>query len=403
VLFLGLEGTTTIRAFRKERKFAASYRQNVDNNTAAMLNFLSAQRWLGLRIELLGMIISFSLTLTIVCANESLGIPPGFVGLVVQWSVFFSTILNYFFLRVSESEARITSIERVHETTNLPQEASWETDPSINLDPIWPSNGELEFSKVSMRYRKDLPLALDSVSFKLSPGTRCGIVGRTGSGKTSLTTCLFRLVEIESGSISLDGVNLSKLGLSDVRGRPNAMRMIPQDPFLFCGSLRDCLDPFQMATDQKILEALQAVNHRGAHERGKDILNDRVEEGGSNFSVGERQLLCMARAIVDEPRLLVLDEATASIDSATDAFIQKMLRSKFQETTLLTVAHRINTVADYDVILVMDDGCAVEFGPPDTLLKDPKGLFTSLVEATGTESAAELRKIARESATSARN
>jgi ABC-type multidrug transport system fused ATPase/permease subunit len=391
---VGLEGSTTIRAFRVERKFAASFRMKVDKNSSAMLNFLSSQRWLGLRIELLGSSVTFLVCLIIVCFNGTLKINPGLVGLVVQWSVVFSAALNFFFIRLSESEAKITSIERIHQTSSLPMEAAWETDPSMSLDPSWPKTGALEFDHVCMRYRKDLPLALDSVSFKLGPGTRCGVVGRTGSGKTSLTTSLFRLVEIESGSIVLDGIDLTKIGLSDVRGRSNGMRIIPQDPVLFAGTLRDCLDPFQTEDDSKLLEALQAVNHNGAKDRGLDVLNDKIDEGGSNYSVGERQLLCLARAIVEEPRVLVLDEATASVDSATDGFIQKMLRTSFRETTLVTIAHRLNTIMDYDVVLVMDEGRAAEFGPPKVLLQDDNGIFTSLVEATGAETASYLRSIA---------
>lgn len=167
-----LEGVTTIRAYKKEEKFIQFFQQSVDRNSSAMLNFEAAQRWLGLRIELLGATIGFTLTTTIVCANDRLQIPAGLVGLVVQWSIFFTTALNYFFIRFAESEGRITSVERIHEMTCLPLEASWETDPSFGLDPKWPSKGEIEFENVCMRYRDNLPLALNSVSFKLSSGVR---------------------------------------------------------------------------------------------------------------------------------------------------------------------------------------------------------------------------------------
>ena len=361
------------------------------------MNYLAAQRWLGVRIEVLGTSVFFALSVIIVCFNNYLRIPPGLVGFALQWAVVFSAALNFFFLRLTESEARITSIERVRDASALPQENAWTTDKSMKLDPLWPSKGELIFDHVSMRYRSDLPLALDNVCFKLSPGMRCGVVGRTGSGKTSLTASLFRLVEIEAGSIILDGVDLAKIGLSDVRGRSNGLRILPQDPVLYAGTLRDCLDPFHSESDEKILEALQAVNHNGSHERGVAILNDPVEEGGSNFSVGERQLLCLARAIVEEPRVLVLDEATASVDTQSDSFIQQMLRTRFQNTTLLTIAHRLHTIMDYDLVIVMENGKCVELDHPSRLLEKSDGLFTSFVEATGPESSAELRKIAQTS------
>jgi ABC-type multidrug transport system fused ATPase/permease subunit len=200
---------------------------------------------------------------------------------------------------------------------------------------------------------------------------------------------LFRLVELESGSVLVDGVDLAKLGLSDVRGR---LSIIPQDPFLLAGTLRDCLDPFSISSDGDILEALKAVRLVGT-DADTSALDRRVDEGGSNFSVGERQLLCLARALLAKPTVLVLDEATASVDGETDVFIQRMLRTRFKNTTLLTVAHRLHTIMDYDTILVMDGGRAAEYGPPKRLIND-KGLFASLVASTGGESARALREIA---------
>ncbi len=424
----------TIRAFGMERYFVTKFQETVDRNSSAILNFVSAQRWLGLRIEVLGACITFLSCLLVVLANKSLQIPPGLVGLLIIWSVNLSIVLGFMFQRLSESEARITAIERICQILNLPQEAAFDTSPSVKLDPAWPTMGKLVFENVCMRYRPELPLSLDSVSFQLKPGTRCGVVrdscngsrlylydrllkkshiansfppctffycsqvGRTGAGKTSLTAALFRLVEVESGRIFLDGVDLSKIGLADVRGRPGGMAIIPQDPVLFAGTLRECLDPFGSYNhgdddDDKLWDALVAVQHRDAirgDRTREQVLNDKVDEGGCNYSVGERQLLCLARAIVEEPRLLVLDEATGSTDGATDASLQRMLRSRFQNTTMLTIAHRLDTIIDYDVVLVMDKSRVVEFGPPKELLEKPGGFFSNLVEAAGSDNKAQL-------------
>ncbi|CAB9498980.1 Oligomycin resistance ATP-dependent permease YOR1 [Seminavis robusta] len=373
-----LDGAVTIRAFKQHSFFVDIFHASVNRNSAAMLNFDAAQRWLALRIELLGSIITLSVCTFVVFGNGILMLPAGLVGFLIMWSIVFTTSLGFLLQRFTETEARITAIERVSATSELPQEAAWETDASFKLEPSWPSRGYLQFDNVCLRYREELPLALDSVSFEIPAGSRVGVVGRTGSGKSTLTVALFRLVEIESGYITLDGVDLSKIGLSDVRGRKSGLRIIPQDPVLFAGSLRDCIDPFRTATDEALLDALKAVNHAG-WERGLDVLSDCVEEGGANYSVGERQLLCLARAIVEEPRVLVMDEASASLDNESDKRIQKMLRERFAKTTMLTIAHRLDTILDYDSILVLDEGRVAEFGPPPELLSNPDGIFSALV------------------------
>lgn len=209
-------------------------------------------------------------------------------------------------------------------------------------------------------------------------------------GKSSLTVALFRLEEIESGCIRLDGVDLANLGLSDVRGRPNGMAIIPQDPFLTGSTLRECLDPFAANSDEDVLSALRAVRLASA-DATIDLLNTPLEEGGSNYSVGERQLLNLAAALLSKPKVLVCDEATASIDYESDAFVQRMLRERFQNTTLITVAHRLNTIMDYDLILVMDQGRAAEMGSPKELLSKEDGTFSKLVDATGEEASRALR------------
>lgn len=277
--------------------------------------------------------------------------------------------------------------------TSVPQEKSMATDAANSVPQSWPSQGKVEFENVCLRYRPGLPLALNQLSFAVYPGQRCGVVGRTGAGKSSLTVALFRIVELDSGRILLDGVDLANLGLSDVRGR--GMTIIPQDPFLTGTTLRECLDPFGKKHDDQILEALKTVR-LAAEDATIQVLDTQVQEGGSNYSVGERQLLNIAAALLSQPRVLVLDEATASIDYETDAFVQQMLRTRFINTTLITVAHRLNTIMDYDVILVMDGGRAAEMGPPKDLLLKEESLFSQLVDATGPEGSKALRRMVLE-------
>lgn len=384
----GLDGAATIRVFERADVFLRKFHDSVNSNSSAVLNYVSAQRWLGIRIELLGSSIVLVSSVLVVSLNETLQIDPGLVALLIIWSSNWTITLAYLVDAFSESEAAITSIERVHSMANLPEEKNMMTDPSMNLPEEWPDQGRISFDNVFLRYRKGLPLALKGLSFEISPGQRVGVCGRTGSGKSTMTLALFRLVEIESGRITIDGVDLATIGLSDVRGR---LSIIPQDPFLLAGTLRDCLDPFQGSNDNDILDALVAVRmaRKGQHE----LLENRVEEGGTNFSVGERQLLCLARSLLAKPKVLVMDEATASVDGETDAFIQKMLRTRFKNTTLLTVAHRINTIMDYDSVIVMDDGKAIEYGSPAELLQQ-NGAFAALVRSTGDESADALREMA---------
>ncbi len=298
-----------------------------------------------------------------------------------------TTILGFLIQAFGEAEAAITSIERMHSLEMLPQEKKMITSVDCRVDKSWPQKGELVFDNVSLRYRPGLPLSLDGLSFKVNHGERCAIVGRTGAGKSTLTTALFRLVEVEEGSISLDGVDLSTLGLSDVRGRRNGMFILPQDPAVFSGTIRSNLDPFLVHSDEDLVRALELIKFP------QTSLNEAVEEGGGNFSAGEKQLLCLARAMLANPCLLVLDEATSSCDRETDSSVQQMLRSQFPDTTLLTIAHRLDTIIDYDVVIVMENGRVAEMGSPRDLLSSC-GIFTDMVNATGPDSAAQLKLLA---------
>jgi ABC-type multidrug transport system fused ATPase/permease subunit len=390
-----LDGTSTIRAFDRGPYFSQLFQSSLDESSASMMNFLAAQTWLRVRVQIIGGTAVLFSVCFVVGLNDVLNISPGLAAMLIIWRSNFTICLGFMIQAISESEASMTSVERVLAMLQLPQEEEEVGATSTVLvkpEQQWPTSGKLEFASVSLRYRPGLPLSLDGLSFSLQSGQRCGVVGRTGAGKSTLTAALFRLVEIEEGRILLDGVDLANISLADVRGRKNGMTIIMQDPVLFAGTLRECLDPFGESSDEEVLDALISVRVANAANRGMSALEDYVEDGGKNFSVGERQLLCLGRAILARPRLLVLDEATASVDSETDAFIQKMLRTRFQGTTLLTIAHRLHTVIDYDVILALDNGKAVEFGTPAELLeKDDNGLFAGLVDSTGRESSSALR------------
>ena len=395
-MLTGMDGSTTIRIFGKSGHFQRHFKATVDENTGAMMNFMAAQRWLGARFQVLGSFVVLFAAFFVVLFNDHLKLDTGIIAMLIIWSTNFTITLGFFSQAVSETEAYLTSVERLQDMTNLPQEKRHETDDSVKLKSSWPDEGQLKFENVCLRYRPGLPLALNGLSFIAYPGQRIGVCGRTGAGKSTIAAALFRLCELESGKIILDGRDLSTLGLADVRGRKKGMCIIPQDPVLFSGSIRECLDPWGASTDDQILEALQIVQVADARQRGLEALEDYVDEGGRNFSVGERQLLCLARAVLAKPKVLVLDEATASVDGETDAFIQQMIRKRFSGTTMLTIAHRLNTIMDYDKVLVMDKGRVAEFGSPKDLLEDNNGLFSNLVDSTGNESSLVLRQMAQD-------
>jgi len=388
-----MDGAITIRVFDKEENFRRKFFHCMDSNNAAMLTFIAAHKWLGVHLEVISGIVIFFVILLVSVMQQKSRIEPGLAALLIIWSTNLTIIMGYIMDSTSESEAAITSVERINAMSTLPQEKSISPNGE-KVPPNWPRSGSLMFKQVYMRYRKDLPYALKGLSLELPSGKRCGVVGRTGAGKSSLAVALFRLVEIESGQIFLDDVDLSQLNLSQIRGRSGCMSIIPQDPVLFSGSIRDCLDPFNEWSNDVILEALDAVRLL-KQGRGIDSLEDPVAESGSNFSVGERQLLCMARALLAKPKFLVLDEATASVDGETDKFIQEMLRTRFKGCTLLTIAHRLNTIMDYDLIIAMDDGKVAEFDSPSKLLQDKNGVLSHLVDATGEESANALRAMVK--------
>ena len=299
-------------------------------------------------------------------------------GLIISYSLTLTEVLNWLVRQAADLENNIVAVERIKEYSEITNEPDWTTvaPPPSN----WPANGSIQFKQYSMRYREGLGLVLKSVNANIKGGEKIGIVGRTGSGKSSLTVALFRLVEPASGSIIIDGIDISKIGLHELRTK---LTIIPQDPVLFSGTLRINLDPFQHHSDEDIWNALKLAH---LHEFVNSLeagLQNEIAEGGENMSIGQRQLICLARALLRKTKVLILDEATAAIDLETDDLIQATIRSEFKDCTILTIAHRLNTIMDYDRIMVLDNGSLIEFDSPKTLVEDQNSIFHSMVTKSG--------------------
>lgn len=280
-----------------------------------------------------------------------------------------------------ETENHMTSVERLQHFANIPREALKAPVGSFPPPADWPSQGCVTFENISMRYRSELPLVLDGLSFEVSAGERVGVVGRTGCGKSSMMLALLRVVEPEGGRVLIDGVDVKSVALQRLRGE--ALSLIPQDAYLFIGSVRDNLDPFRASDDATLWSALQRSYMSDAIE-AMGGLSASIADGGENLSAGQRQLLCIARVMLRRSRVVLMDEATANIDMATDALIQRSVREAFKGCTVLTIAHRLDTVLDSDQIMVFDAGKLAERGPPKHLLA-AGGAFAALAHRHGIE------------------
>ena len=253
-------------------------------------------------------------------------------------------------------------------------------DPEKRPQAEWPEVGNVSFKNFGLRYREGLDLVIKNISCSILGGEKIGIVGRTGAGKSSLTVALFRIVEAAEGLIEIDDTDISKIGLHDLR---NKLTIIPQDPVLFSGSLRMNLDPFNKHKDQELWQVLELSNLKDFVNGLEKGLLHEISEGGENLSVGQRQLVCLARALLRKTKVLILDEATAAVDLETDDLIQSTIRKEFANCTVLTIAHRLNTIMDYDKIMVLDRGELKEFNTPNILLEDPQSIFYSLAKDAG--------------------
>ncbi|KAJ5665160.1 uncharacterized protein N7477_007608 [Penicillium maclennaniae] len=402
-----LNGIVTIRAYGDGPRFMVDNHRRINAYNRPHIYLWASNRWLALRVDWTGALVSF-FSATFVLLNIG-KIDAGAAGLSLTYAVTFTENVLWLVRLYSEVQQNMNSVERVREYLEVEQEAASvieENRPTTE----WPSEGAVEFKGYTTRYRPDLDPVLKEISFSVKPGEKVGIVGRTGAGKSSLALALFRGLEAEKGQIMIDGVDIGAIGLRDLR---EAITIVPQDPTLFTGTIRSNLDPFGLFSDAEIFTAIRRVHLIGSGISGattpatsstftavegngmngstltvadnKNIfhnLDSLVSESGSNLSQGQRQLLCLARALLKKPRVLMMDEATASIDYATDAKIQETLR-ELHDSTIITIAHRLQTIIDYDKVLVLDHGRVIEFDHPWILINKEDGLFRSMCDNSG--------------------
>ncbi|KAJ2123708.1 hypothetical protein IW147_002301 [Coemansia sp. RSA 720] len=374
-------GVSTIRAYNQQPRFIYENESRVGLNMRAYCTYFSLNRWLSLRLETLGNIVMLGTALLAIGSVQYFGYgDAGQIGLAIMYALGITSSVNGSVRSYTDVENSMTQLERVIEYVELPSEA-----PDIIEDcrpaATWPDRGMIDFKNYSMRYRDGLDLVLKELSFRVLPNQKVGIVGRTGAGKSSLTLALFRIIEAASGQILIDGEDIAKYGLFDVRSK---LSIIPQDPVLFAGTVRENLDSFNSYSDQEIWQALEHAHLADVIRAKDERLEFMVTQSGENFSVGQRQLICLARALLKRAKVLVLDEATAAIDNATDTIIQESIRKEFKNCTVLTIAHRLDTIIDSDMILVVDGGCLAEYDTPQNLLENKNSMFAKLVEEART-------------------
>ncbi|XP_047650496.1 multidrug resistance-associated protein 1-like isoform X1 [Phacochoerus africanus] len=369
-----LSGVSTIRAFGYEQRFIRQNKELVNENLICFYNSVIANRWLSVRLEFLGNLMVLFAALLAVLAGDS--IDSAIVGLSISYALNITQSLNFWVRKACEIETNAVSIERVCEYENMDKEAPWIM--SKRPPSQWPNKGIVEFINYQARYRDDLSLALQDITFQTHEEEKIGIVGRTGAGKSTLSNCLFRIVERSGGKILIDGIDISTIGLHDLRGKLN---IIPQDPVLFSGTLQMNLDPLDKYSDGELWEVLELCHLKEFVQSLPKKLLHEISEGGENLSVGQRQLICLARALLRKTKILILDEATASIDFETDSLVQTTIRKEFSDCTILTIAHRLHSVMDSDRVLVLDSGRIAEFETPQKLICQKGRFFEMLTEA----------------------
>ncbi|KAK8967570.1 ABC transporter C family member 3 [Platanthera guangdongensis] len=383
-----LSGSTTIRSFSQESRFICINSNRMDEYSRPKFHSAGAMEWLCFRLDLLSSIMfSFSLVF-LICLPKGV-IDPGIAGLAVTYGLNLNMLQAWVIWNLCNLENKIISVERILQYTSIPNEPPLVIEAN-RPDHNWPSNGEVELRDLQVRYAPHMPFVLRGLTCTFSGGLKTGIVGRTGSGKSTLIQTLFRIIDPTVGHIHIDGIDISTIGLHDLRSK---LSIIPQDPTMFEGSVRSNLDPLEEYTDEQIWEALDCCQLGEEVRKKAKKLDSIVTENGENWSVGQRQLVCLGRVILKRSKVLVLDEATASVDTATDSLIQKTLRQQFSDSTVITIAHRITSVLDSDMVLLLEHGLIVEHSTPAKLLENKSSLFSKLVAEYSMRSSSSYDKL----------
>ncbi|CAA7409895.1 unnamed protein product [Spirodela intermedia] len=370
-----VSGSTTIRCHGQASRFMSRNLQLINAYLRPKFYNAGAMEWLCFRLDMLSS-VTFASSLIFLISMPVGVIDPGIGGLAVTYGLNLNTLLAWAVWNVCNLENKIISVERILQYSCTPSEAPLVIEKS-RPGPHWPDHGEVRVCDLQLRYAPHLPLVLRGVSCTFPGGSKTGVVGRTGSGKSTLIQALFRMVDPAGGRILIDGVDICTIGLHDLRSR---LSIIPQDPAMFEGTLRTNIDPLGQYSDVQIWEAVDKCQLGEEVRRSEERLDTPVAENGENWSVGQRQLVCLGRVLLRRSKILVLDEATASVDTATDALIQRTLRQHFSESTVITIAHRVGSILDSDLVLLLDSGLIVEFDSPSKLLEDRSSSFAKLVE-----------------------
>ncbi|EGG23167.1 ABC transporter C family protein [Cavenderia fasciculata] len=367
-------GLQSVRGFGQQARFTSEMSSRIDLNQRLFYHSFSVNRWLGVRLEALSTaMVLLSSIFSMLSASSN----PGAAGLAVSSAIGLTGVLNWTIRQYTELEVKMNSVERVLEYVNTKPEGARVVES--NRPPAnWPQYGVVDFEDVEVRYRPTMEPSLRGITLRVSASNKVGIVGRTGAGKSTIGVALFRMLECSKGVIKIDGINIGDIGLSDLRSK---LGVVPQEPFIFSGTVRMNLDPYNLYTDLQLWESLEKSQIKTIVQAMPNGLDSLLDEGGDGFSVGQKQLLCLSRALLRDAKVVLMDEASSSLDYHTDAIIKQVVHDNFKHSTVLTIAHRLDTIIDSDKILVVDAGRVIEYDHPTVLLENPSSKFTQLIQA----------------------